>query len=107
MSTAIGRTRRSGRSLAAATIAWAAAIMAGCGGSEGSKGFLGIQFPSSSQDKADEQALRQQRQLAVFDRTVRNPSADIDPETRRHAAEELIAMDLPEATERLAEALSS
>jgi hypothetical protein len=51
--------------------------------------------------------LRQQRQLEVFDRTVRNPSADIDPEIRRQAAEELIAMDQPEATARLAEALGS
>jgi HEAT repeat protein len=85
----------------------AAVFTAGCGSSEGSKGFLGIQFPSSSQDKVDEQVLRQQRQLEVFDRTVRNPSADIDPEIRRQAAEELIAMDQPEATARLAEALGS
>ncbi|MHC4220003.1 MAG: hypothetical protein ACYSU7_16285 [Planctomycetota bacterium] len=107
MSTAIGRTRRPGRTLTAATIALAVAYLAGCSGSEGSKGFLGIQFPSSSQDKADEKALRQQRQMEVFDRTVRNPSADIDPEIRRQAAEEMIAMDLPDATARLAEALGS
>ncbi|MHC4776309.1 MAG: hypothetical protein ACYTBR_13730, partial [Planctomycetota bacterium] len=80
MSTAFGRIRRPGGTLAAATVALAAVFVAGCGSSEGSKGFLGIQFPSSSQDKVDEQALRQQRQMEVFDRTVRNPSADIDPE---------------------------
>ncbi|MHC4775527.1 MAG: hypothetical protein ACYTBR_09715 [Planctomycetota bacterium] len=107
MSTALGRNRRPGGTLAAATVALAAVSMAGCGSSEGSKGFLGIQFPSSSQDKVDEQALRQQRQMEVFDRTVRNPSTDIDPEIRRQAAEELIAMDQPEATARLAEALGS
>jgi hypothetical protein len=107
MSTAFGRTRRPGRTLAAASVALAALSMAGCGGSDGSGGFLGIQFPSSSQSKEDEQALRQQRQLEVFDRTVRNPSPDIDPEIRRQAAEELIAMDMHEATDRLAEALGS
>jgi hypothetical protein len=107
MSTAFGRTRRPGRTLTAATVALVAASLSGCGGEDGSKGFLGIQFPSSSQDKSDEQARRQQRQLEVFDRTVRNPSADIDPEIRRQAAEELIAMDVPEATDRLAGALGS
>jgi hypothetical protein len=107
MSTALGRKRRPGRTLAAATVALAAVSVAGCGSSEGSKGFLGIQFPSASQDKEDEQALRQRRQLEVFDRTVRNPSPDIEPDIRLQAAEELIAMDLPEATERLAEALGS
>ncbi|MHC4825635.1 MAG: hypothetical protein ACYTEY_03655, partial [Planctomycetota bacterium] len=65
------------------------------------------QFPSSSQEKEDERSLRQRRQLEVFDRTVRNPSPDIDPDIRRQAAEELIAMDMPEATERLADALGS
>jgi hypothetical protein len=107
MSTAFGRTRRPGRTLAAASVALAALFMAGCGGSDGSGGFLGIQFPSSSQNKEDEQSVRRQRQLEVFDRTVRNPSPDIDPEIRRQAAEELIAMDMHEATERLAEALGS
>jgi hypothetical protein len=107
MSTAPGRARGPGRTPAAATVALAVACLAGCGGSDGSKGFLGIQFPSAAQEKQDEQALRQQRQLEVFDRTVRNPSPDIDPEIRRQAAEEMIAMDLPEATGRLAEALGS
>jgi hypothetical protein len=93
---------------AAAVLASAAALLAGCGGSDGSSGgFLGIQFPSSSQDKADQQAIRQQRQLEVFDHMVRNPSDAIDPDTRRKAAQELIAMDLPDATERLSEALAS
>ncbi|MHC4901213.1 MAG: hypothetical protein ACYTGD_06075 [Planctomycetota bacterium] len=107
MSTAFGRTRRPGRTLAAASVALAVLSTVGCGGSDGSGGFLGIQFPSSSQEKEDEQSLRQRRQLEVFDRTVRNPSPDIDPDIRRQAAEELIAMDMPEATERLADALGS
>ena len=107
MSTAFGRSPRPGGTLAAALVALAALSMAGCGGSDGSGGFLGIQFPSASQDKENKQELRRRRQLEVFDRTVRNPSPDIDPEIRRQAAEELIAMDMPEATERLAGALGT
>lgn len=80
--------------------------LAGCSGESGSRGFLGLPplLPSSSSNEQDE---RERRQLEVFDSLVRNPSADIDPQLRRKAAEELIAMGTPEATERLAEALRS
>ncbi len=47
------------------------------------------------------------RQLEVFESTVTNPSPDIDPTIRRHAAEELMAMDVPAATDVLAGALQS
>jgi hypothetical protein len=50
---------------------------------------------------------REFRQLEVFESTVNNPSPDIDPTIRRHAAEELIAMDMPAAIEVLARALQS
>lgn len=53
----------------------------------------------------DEQSVRLQRQLELFSRTVQNPSDDIAPQTRRQAAEELIEMNTPAATDRLAEAL--
>src|SRR3990172_6365718 len=54
---------------------------------------------------ADQQ--REMRQLEVFESTVTNPSPDIDPTIRRHAAEELMAMDVPAATDVLAGALQS
>jgi hypothetical protein len=107
MSTVHRRIRRPGRTLATAVAALVAASMCGCSGPEGSKKFLGLPLPSLSHEKGEEMTLRQQRQLEVFNSTVRNPSADIDPEIRRSAAEELIAMNHPEATEKLAEALGS
>ncbi len=61
--------------------------------------------PGGAAAAKEQKALRRQRQLEVFESTVRNPSADIDVQTRRHAAEELIAMDVPEATEKLIAAL--
>ncbi|MCZ6544642.1 MAG: hypothetical protein O6913_02920 [Chloroflexi bacterium] len=61
--------------------------------------------PGGAAAAKEQKALRRQRQLEVFESTVRNPSADIDAQTRRHAAEELIAMDVPEATEKLIAAL--
>lgn len=61
--------------------------------------------PAGAAAAQEQKALRRQRQLEVFDSTVRNPSTDIDAQTRRQAAEELIAMDEPDATERLIAAL--
>lgn len=80
---------------------------AGCSGGDGSTGFLGLPLPFPSQGSSGELSERERRQLEVFDSTVRNPSVDINSATRRQAAEELIAMDRPEATERLADALTS
>lgn len=50
---------------------------------------------------------QQRRQLQVFGPILLNASVDIDPNTRRNAAQELIEMRVPEATEVLAEALRS
>src|SRR5262245_55641985 len=99
---------RGNRATTGATLA-AAMLVLGCLGacmdSKGRPNFLGIPLQPRSDDQ--EQPERQRRQLEVFDGTIRNASPDIDPELRRQAAEELIAMELPEATERLAEALRS
>ena len=75
---------------------------------EGSKkpSLFGIPLPTFSSSES-ELSEREQRQLDLFDRTVRNPSPDIDPHTRKQAAEELIAMDLPAANDRLSQALQS
>lgn len=48
---------------------------------------------------------RQRRQLGVFGPTLLNPSDAIDAETRLQAAEELLAMDMPEAMSVLKQAL--
>jgi hypothetical protein len=50
---------------------------------------------------------QQMRQLQVFGPILLNPSSDIDSNTRRNAAHELIEMNATEATELLAEALRS
>ena len=50
---------------------------------------------------------QQQRQLLIFGQTVLNPSNDIDADTRRNAAHELVAMNVPESIAVLAEALES
>ncbi|MHC4428142.1 MAG: HEAT repeat domain-containing protein, partial [Planctomycetota bacterium] len=78
----------------------AAVMSVGCGG------HLPLLAPAP-QGRDGELSEREQRQLEVFDSTVQNPSPDIDAATRRQAAQELIAMEVPQATERLAEALRS
>ncbi len=62
---------------------------------------------TQGQDHPDALSARQRRLLQVFGTILLNPSNDIDTETRRRAAEELIAMGLPEATARLDHALRS
>lgn len=62
---------------------------------------------TQGQDNPDALSARQRRLLQVFGTILLNPSNDIDTETRRRAAEELIAMGLPEATARLDDALRS
>ena len=107
MSTAFRRIRRSGRVIAAATLALAAVTMSACTDAHGKPNLFGIPLPSISSSSGNEPTERQNRQLELFDSTVRNPSADIAPETRVNAAEELILMDLPQAIERLSLALRS
>lgn len=88
-------------------LATAILLAAGCSSDPSSStGFFGFARRTPSQP-TDELNKRQQRQLTVFASTVRNPSADIDPQTRRGAAQELIAMNSTEATESLADALGS
>jgi hypothetical protein len=86
----------------------AALGLASCTDSRGRPNFLGIPLSSPASRAADlELAERQRRQMEVFGGTILNPSEDIDPDIRRQAAEELIAMDLPAATEVLASGLRS
>ncbi len=92
----------------AGTLPLAAALcLAGCS-SDPSSGLFGLpRWEKKTPAPADDLSAREQRQLDLFDSTVRNPSADIDPKTRLLAAQELIAMNDAAATERLAEALRS
>jgi hypothetical protein len=79
----------------------AAACLAGC---------TGRLLPFASNDdtsSASEISDRQQRQLQLFEATLRNVSPDIETRVRRQAAEELMAMDLPAATTLLVDALRS
>jgi hypothetical protein len=50
---------------------------------------------------------QRERQLQVFGPILLNPSPDIDPQTRRNAAQELFAMGAPDAADLLIEALGS
>ncbi len=102
MSTFLRQSRRSSPApLVSVVSAFAALLLGAC-----SLPLLPNVFDPAGAAAAQEQkALRRQRQLEVFDSTVRNPSTDIDAQTRRQAAEELIAMDEPDATERLIAAL--
>ena len=93
--------------IAAATLALAAVTMSACTDAQGKPNLFGIPLPIISSSSGNESMERQKRQLELFDSTVRNPSADISPEIRVSAAEELIAMDIPEAIERLSLALRS
>lgn len=81
--------------------------MSACTDAQGKPNLFGIPLPTISSSSGGGPTERQKRQLDVFDSTVRNPSIDIDPEIRVTAAQELIAMDIPEAIDRLSMALRS
>ncbi len=103
MSTAFRRIRGSARALPLA----AALALAGCS-NDPSSGLFGLpRWEKKTPAPADDLSAREQRQLDLFDSTVRNPSADIDPKTRLLAAQELIAMNNAAATQLVAEALRS
>ncbi len=80
--------------------------LAACGDASKKPNLFGIPLPSFSSSEPD-LSDRERRQLELFDRTLHNPSMDIDPQTRQQAAEELIAMDVTEATATLGRALES
>jgi len=107
MSTAFRRIRRHGRTIAAAALALTVASTSACTDAHGKPNLFGIPLPSISKSSDDELTERENRQLDVFESMVRNPSADIDAEIRVAAAEELIAMDIQPATDRLCAALRS
>ncbi len=92
----VGRPRRA-RAVRAVFLGTAALWLSACSGK-------GVSLDAPADDDLSD---RQRRQLQVFDSTVRNPSPDIDPEIRRQAAEELMAMDAPAATAILADAMRS
>ena len=81
--------------------------MSACTDAHGKPNLFGIPLPSISKSSGDDLTERENRQLEVFNSMVRNPSADIDPEIRVTAAQELIAMDIQPATDRLCDALRS
>jgi len=81
--------------------------MSACTDAHGKPNLFGIPLPSISKSSGDDLTERENRELEVFDSTVRNPSADIDREIRVKAAEALIAMDIQPATDRLCDALRS
>ena len=107
MSTAFRRIRRHGRTIAATALALTVASMSACTDAYGKPNLFGIPLPSISKSSGDDLTERENRQLNVFDSMVRNPSTDIDPAIRVTAAEELIAMDIQPATDRLCDALRS
>ena len=108
MSTIRERTRRlpGWRSLAAWGVSINVTMAGGCGPSHPSN-LLEPAVPATVDRPDDQLASRQRRQIEVFGRTVLNPSHDILAETRRHAAEELIAMNVPAAIEILDQSLRS
>ncbi|MHC4414107.1 MAG: coiled-coil domain-containing protein [Planctomycetota bacterium] len=107
MSIPVGRIRRlPGRRPLAAALLASASAMSACSGPPASPD-LDSSEPAATQRPKDQMVTREDRQLLVFSRTVLNPSGDIDPQTRRHAAQELIAMDATEAIDALDEALRS
>lgn len=67
------------------------------------------ELSSSNQTATRERPLteQQQRQLQVFSATLLSASADIDPETRRSAAQELLAMNLPDSIQVIDQALQT
>ena len=93
--------------MAATALTLTVASMSACTDAHGKPNLFGIPLPSISKSSDDDLTERENRQLEVFTSIVRNPSADIDPEIRVTAAEELIAMDIQPATDRLCDALRS
>ncbi len=81
--------------------------MSSCTDVHGKPNLFGIPLPSISSSSDGALTERENRQLEVFDSMVRNPSTDIDAGIRVTAAEELIAMDITAATDRLSAALRS
>jgi len=81
--------------------------MSACTDAHGKPNLFGIPLPSISKSSGDDLTERENRDLDVFNSTVRNPSPDIDPEIRVKAAEALIDMDIQPATDRLCDALRS
>ncbi len=65
------------------------------------------QSPPTSASQPDSLTAQQQRQLQVFGPVLLNPSNDIDAETRRNAAAELLDMGTPGAFDLLSEAVRS
>jgi hypothetical protein len=63
--------------------------------------------PPADSASSEELTVRQRRQLQVFGPTVLSPSADIPAEARRAAAEELLAMEVPESRTILIDGLGS
>ena len=108
MSTIRERTRRlpGWRTLAAWGVSINATMAGGCGPSL-PPDLREPAAPATVGQPDDELTSRQHRQIEVFGRTVLNPSHDIQAETRRHAAEELIAMNVPAAIDILDQSLRS
>ncbi len=80
--------------------------MSACTDAQGKPNLFGIPLPTIS-SSGDDLTEREKREMAVFDSTLRNPSADIAPEIRVSAAEALITMNRRPATERVSQALTS
>lgn len=94
--------------LLAAVAGW----LAGCAGTDSGRlarpGALSAVETDHAQDDREDLTLRQRRQLEIFQSHLLSPpTAEIEPATRRGAAEELIAMQLAPATAILRQALSS
>ncbi len=106
MSTAFRRIRRASRTMAAAALTLTALSMSACTDAQGKPSLFGIPLPTISSSD-DDLTDREKRELEVFDSTMRNPSADIAPKIRVSAAEALITMNTPPATERVSTALTS
>ncbi len=71
-------------------------------------GALSAADTESFQENQEDLTVRQRRQLEIFRSILLNPSsAEIEPQTRRGAAEELVAMRIGQATSILAQALGS
>ncbi len=93
-------------------LAGVASWLAGCAepssASLARPGALSAVETNPAQDDPEDMTPRQRRQLEIFQSILLSPStAEIEPETRRGAAEELIAMRMPPATAILQQALGS
>jgi hypothetical protein len=66
-----------------------------------------LESPPAPASQPDALTTQAQRQLQVFGPVLLNHSADIDPETRRNAAAELLAMNTASARDVISQALMS